>query len=304
LAEEIKKIEFLKTLPYIKALPEYQQFISSLIKDEYLTINQQNMLIDYFNVENRHWRKWSGNSEFRVWVLFTNPERCSVFDKELLEKARINIIPDLTKYLVGDLKNYVDEYAKSNIVFNQLYTEKKLKDEQEQKKNNKKTREISGYKINLINKSQEIIIEVNFPGLLVEFTKDEYDIIMRGYYSKAMEEKWNIIPEGNCLHFCRSWTGDEIYRTEILNEKCEHGEYKIRTFYIEKNSVSHEYIDYSMFVILILLYWVLLKKDIRHIIFDRYGKNEGEILKLWSDFGCLLFTEEDYIENNKKNGEE
>jgi hypothetical protein len=140
--------------------------------------------------------------------------------------------------------------------------------------------------------------------LNIEFSKNEYEIIMQGYYSKTMEEKWNIIPESNYLHFCRSWTGDEIYRTEILNEKCEHGEYKIRTFYIEKDNVSYEYIDYSMFVILILLYWVLLRKDIRNIIFDRYGKNEKEIIKLWSDFGCMLFTEEDYIDNNKENGKD
>lgn len=301
MAEKIKKKEFLATLPYIKKLPEYQQFISSLIKDEYLTLDQQNILIDYFNVENKHWEKWSGNSDFCVWVLFTNPEKFSVFDKELLVKARINIVLNLTKQSVGDLINNIDKYAKSDIAFNQLYTVKKIKDEKEQQKQNKKIRDISGHKINLLNKLQEIIIEVSFPGLQVEFSKDEYEIIMRGYYSKTMEEKWNIIPEGNCLHFCRSWTGDEIYRTEILNEKCEHGEYKIRTFYIEKNNVSYEYIDYSMFVILILLYWVLLKKDIRHIIFDRYDKNDFEIIKLWSELGNMLSTEEDDI--NEKNRE-
>jgi hypothetical protein len=304
LAENTKKIEFLRTLPYIKALPEDQQFISDLIKDEYLTLAQQNTLIEYFNVENRHWRKWNGNSDFHVWVLFTNPEMCSVFDKELIAKARINIIPKLTKQSVGDLKNSVDEYAKGDSVFDQLYKEKKMKDKEEHLKRTSKTREISGYKINLINKLQEIIIGVSFPGLQVEFTKDEYETLMQGYNSKAMEEKWNIIPEDNCLHFCRSWTGDEIYRTEILHEKCEHGEYKIRTFYIERDRVSYEYIDYSMFVILILLYWVLLKRDVRHLIFDRYGKSEEEIIQLWSEFGSLLFTEEDYVEVNKENGEE
>jgi hypothetical protein len=112
LTENIKKIEFLATLPYIKTLPEYQQFISSIIKDEYLTLNQQNMLVSYFNVENKHWEKWSGNSDFRVWVLFTNPEMCSVFDKELLIKARIDIIPNLSKQSIGDLENVVDEYQR------------------------------------------------------------------------------------------------------------------------------------------------------------------------------------------------
>jgi hypothetical protein len=48
----------------------------------------------------------------------------------------------------------------------------------------------------------------------------------------------------------------------------------------------------------------MLKKDIRKIIFDRYGKNEEEIIRLWSDFGSLLFTEEDYVNDNKENKEE
>jgi hypothetical protein len=253
MAGKIKKIEFLKTLAHINAVPEDLQFISGLIKDEYLTPDQQNMLIVYFDVNNKHWKKWN-DSDFDVWVLFTNPEMCLVFDKELIEKARIDIIPKLTKQSIGDLKNNVEEYAKSNCVFDQLYKEKKLKDKEEYKKRTAKTREISGYKINFINKLQQIIIGVSFPGLQVEFTKDEYEILMQGYYSKTMEEKWDIIPEDNCLYFCRSWTGDEIYRTEILHEKCEHGEYKIRVFYIERDNVSYEYIDYSMFVILILLY--------------------------------------------------
>ena len=157
-----------------------------------------------------------------------------------------------------------------------------------------KTKEINGYKINLLGKLQEIIIDVNIPGLKIEFTEEEFNKIMEGYYSKSMEDKWNVIPDGNWVHICRSWTGDEVYRVEILKEKCEHGEYKIRSFFVDRSLVDEhfiEYADYSIYVLLIIFFWGILKKDIRHLIIEKYGKDEKDIVKLWSDFGSMLFIE-------------
>jgi len=160
-----------------------------------------------------------------------------------------------------------------------------------------KTKEISGYKINLLEKLQQIIIDISFPGLLIEFTEKEYEILMQGYYAKTMEDKWNIIPEGNVLHFCRSWTGDEIYRAKILHEKCEHGEYKIRIFFVDRNRVDEhflEYLDFSIYSLILLLYWGILKRDVRHLIVEKYGQGEEGALRLWSEFGNMMFTEADY----------
>ena len=123
---EIKKIVlkklFLKKLPYIKGWHKDQIFVSKLIKKKiFLNKYDQNTLLEYFNIRNKHWSTWSGESGFDIWVLFTNPESCEIFNKELIEKARLNIIPYLTKWYVGDLDKYIKEYAKENKKFNELY---------------------------------------------------------------------------------------------------------------------------------------------------------------------------------------
>jgi len=296
--ETIEKKLFIKNLPGIQIWEDEQQFISDLIEDEYLTKSQQYILRNYFNTLIYQQRRDRGNYTFRVLFLFTNPESCLIFDKKRLEQARIDIIPNLSKWSIGDMKKNVEEYAKNNPIFNKLYTERKEQEKEKRKKKSMKIREISGYKITMLQKLQQIIIDVAIPGLVIEFSEKEYKILMQGYYSKTMEEKWNIIPEGNVLHFCHSWTGDEIYRAEILHEKCEHGEYKIRTFFVDKNRVDEyflEYVDFSIHSLILLLFWGILKKDIRHLIIEKYGQGEKGALRLWSEFGNMLFTESDYV---------
>jgi len=303
MGEIIKKSIFLQNLPYLKGDIKEQQFISDLILDENLAQIQQNILLDYFDVTNSHWKKWNGESTFRIWFLFTNPESCNVFNKELLEQARIDIIPDLTKWSIGDMINNIEEYSKRNPIFAKLYNERKKQEEEDQRQKTTKTKEISGYKINLLKKLQQIIIDVSFPGVLIEFTKKEYEILMQGYYSKTMEEKWNIIPKGNILHFCRSWTGDEIFRAEILYEKCKHGDYKIHTFYVDREKVNENFLEYMEFIfysLIVLIYWCILKRDVRHLIMDKYGQGEKGAIFLWSEFGNMLFTDKDYDEADEK----
>lgn len=293
MAEKVKKEIFIQKLPLIQIWEDEQQFVADLIEDEYLIKSQQDMLSTYFRtLTHRH----RGNCTFRVLFLFANPESCAVFKKKYLEQARIDIMPHLSKWSIGDMNTEVEEYAKNNPLFSKLYAERKNEEKEELKKNKMKIREIAGYKINMLQKLQQIIIDIAIPGLLIEFTEEEYNRIMQGYYSKTMEDKWNIVPEGNVLHFCRSWTGDEIYRAEILHEKCEHGEYKIRTFFVDRNKVDEnflEYLDFSIYSLIVLLYWEILKKDVRHLIVEKYGHGEKGVLRLWSEFGRLLFTEAD-----------
>ena len=104
----VLKSSFLRTLPYIGRDKSHQQFISKLINKIFLTKKDQDELSEYFNVRNKHWSRWSGESNFRIWMLFTSPESCSVFDKKLIDKARIKIIPYITVFEEGELdKNSV-----------------------------------------------------------------------------------------------------------------------------------------------------------------------------------------------------
>jgi hypothetical protein len=118
----ILKRFFLKKLSFIKNSSKDQVFISKLIKKRiFLNKNDQEILLEYFDVRNKHWSKNSGEYGFDVWVLFTNPESCKIFDKKLIEKARIKIIPHMTKWYVGCLVENINEYAKQNKRFNELY---------------------------------------------------------------------------------------------------------------------------------------------------------------------------------------
>jgi hypothetical protein len=113
---------FLRKLPYIYRWKKDQIFISNLIKKRiFLNRSDQNLLLEYFNVKNKHWSENSGEYSFDIWVLFTNPESCKIFDKKLIDEARIKIIPYMTKWDIGELERNVKEYAKLNQNFNELY---------------------------------------------------------------------------------------------------------------------------------------------------------------------------------------
>jgi len=124
----VLKSSFLRTLPYIGRDKSYQQFISKLINKIFLTKRDQDELSEYFNIRNKHWSRWSGESNFRIWMLFTSPESCSVFDKKLIDKARMKIIPYMTKFMVGDMVNKIKEYALLNPAFSQLYQKRIAED--------------------------------------------------------------------------------------------------------------------------------------------------------------------------------
>ncbi|MGW0908654.1 hypothetical protein [Streptomyces sp. NPDC002853] len=43
------------------------------------------------------------------------------------------------------------------------------------------------------------------------WTDEEWDRIQRGYRAQDMDQKWNILVEGNVLFMHRSWTGLGVY---------------------------------------------------------------------------------------------
>lgn len=119
--QKIHKRIFLKKLPYIRAWPKDQKFISKLIKKSYLNRKDQDELTQYFDVTNEHWSKCSGESSFEIGILFSNPEMCGVFDKNLIKKARIKLVPRMSKFFIGDMEKNVKNYAKTDLEFNKLY---------------------------------------------------------------------------------------------------------------------------------------------------------------------------------------
>ena len=119
--KEIEKRKFLKSLPYIKAWSKDQKFISNLIEKKFLNKKEQEELIEFFDVTNKHWSKWNGESSFEIWLLFTNPEVCSVFNEKLINKARVKIIPHMSKISVGNIEKEIINYAKNNQEFRKLY---------------------------------------------------------------------------------------------------------------------------------------------------------------------------------------
>jgi hypothetical protein len=50
----------------------------------------------------------------------------------------------------------------------------------------------------------------------LEFTREEFEVIRRGFIPRDMDEKWFIYWDGEYLNFHRSWTGHLIYRLRML----------------------------------------------------------------------------------------
>jgi len=112
---------FLKTLPYICCNRKERKFISRLINKTFLNEEDQAELTEYFNVRNKHWTSWGGESNFRYWMLFTNPNSCLLYDKARLKKARIMAVPYMSKFMVGKMDKNVRKYAKHDRDFGVLF---------------------------------------------------------------------------------------------------------------------------------------------------------------------------------------
>ncbi len=61
-------------------------------------------------------------------------------------------------------------------------------------------------------------------GLLVDgyIDEDGYQKLQLGRHAVEMEDKWNIYTDDLGVHFCRSWTGNEIYQFSIQNREGRH----------------------------------------------------------------------------------
>ena len=137
------------------------------------------------------------------------------------------------------------------------------------------------------------------PDLKLSFSKEQYLKIKNGLIPNEMEDKWFIYFENDWLFFHRSWTGFGIYRAEIVTEmdNSEGREYAIKDFYVERNKKYYNYEsdEYDLDVLLQLIVWGLLELDVRKHFFDKYGTGEQSSIKMWSEFGQLIFSEKETI---------
>jgi len=148
-----------------------------------------------------------------------------------------------------------------------------------------------------IDTPKRIDISKIVPDLDLSFSEEQLLKIKNGLIPQEMEDKWFIYYENDWLFFHRSWTGYGIYRAKIVKKKnnSNNRDYAIKDFYVERNKkyYNHENEEYELDVLLQLIVWGLLKLDVRNYFFNKYGSGVQGSIKMWSEFGRLIFTEND-----------
>ncbi|MDR2772995.1 MAG: HIRAN domain-containing protein [Elusimicrobiota bacterium] len=137
--------------------------------------------------------------------------------------------------------------------------------------------------------------------LRLKFSPEQFAKIKKGLVSHAMEEKWEIFFENDWLYFHRSWTGHGIYRAKI--RKSRDGGYYISEFLAERNvkkyKVTDDKEDIDKFKYLI--FWGLLKEDVRSTLFNKVGSDINKISSAWSTFGSMFISKSDTEKYSAKN---
>ena len=65
------------------------------------------------------------------------------------------------------------------------------------------------------------------------FDKANYDKLIAGVVAPSMDSRWDIVFDGNAMHFYRSWTGYQVY---CFNLKNEDNSYVVDSFDVEQDS--------------------------------------------------------------------
>ena len=129
------------------------------------------------------------------------------------------------------------------------------------------------------------------PGVNLAFTEEQYQKLQKGLIPKAMEDKWYIYFENDCLYFHRSWTGFGILSAEIKREEGEGMKYSIKEFHVERDGNKNGDDLFDLDVLRELIYWGLLGIDIRDDFIQKYGAEAKGTMLAWSIFGRMFFPE-------------
>ena len=144
-----------------------------------------------------------------------------------------------------------------------------------------------------IREPKLVVIKNIDPKLKLHFSIEQYNNLKKGLIPKEMEDKWFIYFEDNWLYFHRSWTGYGQYKAEIIEiRENDVLIYAIQEFYVERDKEYYTNDDdcHDFDIFLQLLFWGLLKIDVREIYFKKYGNDNSQIMSVWSNFGRMHFN--------------
>jgi len=133
------------------------------------------------------------------------------------------------------------------------------------------------------------------PDITMSFTEEQYINLKKGINPKAMEDKWFVFFKDDCLHFLRSWTGEEMYRAEIIKEENggAEGKYSIKEFYVESDEKLYKDGDnkIDLDVLFQIIFVGLLGIDTRERFIEKYGSGAAGAALIWSLFGRMFFPD-------------
>lgn len=125
----------------------------------------------------------------------------------------------------------------------------------------------------------------------LHFFNKQFLKLTKGLIPQEMEDKWFIYYENEWLYFHRSWTGYGIYKAKLNKEVVG---YSIKEFWVERNKEKFENDDDNSDIetFTFLIARGLLGIDVRNIYSSRNIKSETDVVKGWSNFGNMLFTDQ------------
>lgn len=134
----------------------------------------------------------------------------------------------------------------------------------------------------------------------LHLTDKQFSKLTNGLIPQQMEDKWFIYYENEWLYFHRSWTGNGMYKAKLNKET---DGYSITEFWTERNQEKYKNEDDNTDVetFSFLIARGLLGIDVGNIYSNRNIKTESDVLKGWSNFGNMLFTNQgiDYFKEIK-----
>lgn len=94
------------------------------------------------------------------------------------------------------------------------------------------------------------------------YTAVEYSQMKNGLVPHEMEDKWFIFLENNVLYFHRSWTGNEIYRMEFVQQADD--SVVVKHCLVNRDSEQYRFDtdDNDIQIVCFLIDRLLLRKDV------------------------------------------
>jgi ADP-ribosylglycohydrolase len=137
--------------------------------------------------------------------------------------------------------------------------------------------------------------------IILRFTEEEFLKLKKGFIPQVMEDKWFIFFENDWLYFHRSWTGYGIFKAQLTKEKKG---YSIKEFWAERKheKYSNEDDNSDIEALCFLIAEGLLRVDVREIYVHNNIKSETDLIKGWSNFGSLLFSNQNAPDDERYAG--